>query len=196
MSIPELLLTAIALSMDAMAVSVSSGITANKIRLKNSLLLAFFFGFFQAAMPLIGYFIIPLLSKIFGEGIVAFVEAADHWIAFILLAFIGGKMIVGAIKNDEEVTENPFAIGTLFVMAVATSIDALATGIVFRGFNLTSSELIFTISSIGVITFILSLIGVLLGKKLGEKFNRWAVLGGGAVLVLLGTKILIEHLIG
>lgn len=192
----ELFLTAVALSMDAMAVSISSGIAHPRTKPRNALTMAAFFGVFQALMPLIGYYIIPLLGAVFGDGIIAFVEGADHWIAFVLLAFIGGKMIIEAIKNDEESAENPFALGTLFVLAIATSIDALATGIVFRGFNLTGGELAFTICSIGLITFILSLIGVLLGRKLGERFKRWAVLVGGITLVALGLKVLLEHLLG
>ncbi len=196
MTFTELFLTAVALSMDAMAVSISSGIAARHIKIRNALLMAAFFGGFQALMPLIGYYIVPLLSKVFGDGVTAFVEGMDHWIALVLLSFIGGKMIIEAIKNDEEaVTDNPFKLGTLFVMAIATSIDALATGIVFRGFSLTGGGLVFTILSIGFVTFILSLVGVLLGKKLGEKFKRWAVLGGGIVLVCLGIKVFLEHVL-
>lgn len=181
--------------MDAMAVSISGGIASPRVRLKNALLMAFMFGLFQAAMPLIGFYIIPLLGAIFGSGVITFVESADHWIAFALLAFIGGKMIYEAFHEDNDAGENPFALGTLFVMALATSIDALATGIVFRGFNLTSGQLAFAIISIGVVTFALSLLGVFMGRKLGERFKRYAVLGGGAVLIILGIKILLEHLL-
>lgn len=196
MTFSELFLTAVALSMDAMAVSISSGIAARNIKIRNALLMAAFFGGFQALMPLAGYYIVPLLSSIFGDGVTVFVEGMDHWIALILLSFIGGKMIVEAIKDEEEdVKGDPFGLGTLFVMAIATSIDALATGIIFRGFNLTGGGITFAILSIGFVTFILSLIGVLLGKKLGEKFKRWAVLGGGIVLVGLGIKVFLEHVL-
>lgn len=196
MSYFELLLTAAALSMDAMAVSISSGISAQKLKAANAAVMAFFFGLFQAFMPVAGYFIIPALTKVFGDGVTAFIEASDHWIAFALLAFIGGKMIVEAIKNEPETGDaNPFGIGNIILMAVATSIDALATGIVFSGLELTPGELCFAIGAIGVITFILSFAGVILGRKLGETFKRWAVLGGGAALVLIGAKIAIEHLL-
>ncbi len=201
MSVIELLLTAAALSMDAMAVSVSSSLSAKKVSIRNALLMALFFGVFQAAMPFIGYYIIPLLTAVFGSGVENFVTRFDHWIAFILLAFIGGKMIVEAIRNQpEEEHANPFAIGSLLVMAIATSIDALATGIVFRGFEMTGGELLFAFSSIGVVTFLLSFLGAMLGKRVGkavgEKFQRWTVLAGGVVLVGIGLKILLEHLLG
>lgn len=197
MSIIELLLTAVALSMDAMAVSVASGLTATKIRLRDALVMAFAFGVFQAAMPTIGFYIIPLLSRIFGEGVETFVRSVDHWVAFILLAFIGGKMIYEAIKNEEEdAGSDPFRLGNILVLAVATSIDALATGIVFSSFGFSTGKLIFSVLLIGCVTFALSLFGVLAGKKLGERFKRWAVLAGGIVLVCIGLKILIEHMIG
>ena len=201
MSVIELLLTAAALSMDAMAVSVSSSLSAKKVSIRNALLMALFFGVFQAAMPFIGYYIIPLLTAVFGSGVENFVTRFDHWIAFILLAFIGGKMIVEAIRNQpEEEHADPFAIGSLLVMAISTSIDALATGIVFRGFEMTGGELLFAFSSIGVVTFLLSFLGAMLGKRVGkavgEKFQRWTVLAGGVVLVGIGLKILLEHLLG
>lgn len=182
--------------MDAMAVSISSGISAPKLKAANAAMMAFFFGLFQALMPFIGYFIIPVLSRVFGSGITTFIEASDHWIAFALLAFIGGKMIIEAIKNEPETGDgNPFKLGNVMLMAVATSIDALATGIVFKGLELTINELCFAIGAIGLITFILSFAGVILGRKLGETFKRWAVLGGGVALVLIGIKIAIEHLL-
>lgn len=182
--------------MDAMAVSISSGISAPKLKAANAVMMAFFFGLFQALMPFVGYFIIPLLSQAFGSSVTTFIEASDHWIAFVLLSFIGGKMIVEAIKNEPETDGgNPFKFATVILMAVATSIDALATGIVFNGLELTINELCFAIGAIGLITFILSFTGVILGRKLGEAFKRWAVLGGGIALVLIGIKITIEHLL-
>ncbi|MBR4635040.1 MAG: manganese efflux pump [Clostridia bacterium] len=197
MSIFELLITAVALSMDAMAVSIASGLTAKKVRIRSAVFMALAFGVFQALMPAIGFYIIPLLSRIFGSGVESFVKSVDHWIAFILLAFIGGKMIVEAIKNEEEdVRNDPFRPGSVLVLAVATSIDALATGIVFSSFGFTTGRLVFSVLLIGAITFALSLFGVLAGKKLGERFKRWAVLAGGIALALIGLKILIEHLIG
>ncbi len=197
----ELLLTAVALSMDAMAVSVSSGISAHKTRVRDALVMALFFGIFQSVMPLLGYYIVPLLSRVFGNGVEIFVTRFDHWIAFVLLAFIGEKMVVEAIKNEsDDEHSNPFAFGTLIIMAIATSIDALATGIVFRGLDLTNGGFIFAISAIGVITFLLSFAGVLLGKKVGKsvgaKFERWTVFAGGIVLIGIGLKTLLEHLLG
>ena len=192
----ELILTAIALSMDAMAVSVASGIAAKRIRIKDALIMAAAFGIFQALMPAIGFYIIPGLSRIFGNGVEGFVKSVDHWVAFVLLAFIGGKMIFEAIKNEEEdAGEDPFRLSKIIVLAVATSIDALATGIVFCSFGFDAAKLIFSVLTIGIITFALSLFGVLAGKKLGERFKRGAVLAGGFVLIAIGLKILIEHLI-
>lgn len=201
MGIIELLLTAIALSMDAMAVSISSAIAYKKAKLHNVLMMALAFGIAQAAMPAAGYFIIPLFSAIFGSGVEAFVTGFDHWIAFILLGFIGGKMVLEFFKKETDTTEseNPYTTGSIVLMAIATSIDALATGIVFRGFNMRGIELAFAFSSIGVITFTLSLVGSGLGKKvgavMGEKLEKYSSLAGGVVLIGIGAKILIEHLI-
>lgn len=195
MTVFELILTAVALSMDAMAVSIASGIASVKVRMKDALMMALAFGVFQALMPTIGFYIIPLLSGVFGSGVETFIKSVDHWIAFLLLAFIGGKMIFEAIKNEEEdAGSDPFRLGKILVLAVATSIDALATGIVFCSFDFSAARLVFSVLTIGVITFALSLFGVLAGKKLGEKFKRFAVLAGGIVLVGIGLKILIEHL--
>lgn len=197
MTFGELLLTAVALSMDAMAVSIASGLTSKKVRIRDAVLMALAFGVFQAAMPTVGFYIIPLLSKVFGSGVETFVRSVDHWIALILLAFIGGKMIYEAIRNEEEETPaDPFRIGNILILAVATSIDALATGIVFSSFGFSTGRLIFSVLLIGCVTFALSLFGVLAGKKLGERFKRWAELAGGIVLVAIGLKIFIEHLIG
>lgn len=196
MTVFELILTAFALSMDAMAVSVASGIAAKRVRVRDALLMAAAFGVFQALMPTIGFYIIPGLCQIFGDGVESFVKSVDHWVAFILLAFIGGKMIYEAIKNEDEgAGEDPFRPSNILVLAVATSIDALATGIVFCSFGFDTAKLVFSVLTIGIITFALSLFGVLAGKKLGERVKRGAVLAGGAVLVLIGLKILIEHLV-
>lgn len=197
MTVFELILTAVALSMDAMAVSVASGIASTRVRIRDALKMALAFGVFQALMPALGFYIIPLLSGVFGGGVETFVRSIDHWIAFLLLAFIGGKMIVEAIKNEpDEAGNDPFRPANILVLAVATSIDALATGIVFCSFDFSAARLVFSVLAIGGITFALSLVGVLAGKKLGERFKRFAVLAGGIVLVCIGIKILIEHLIG
>lgn len=191
-------MTAVALSMDAMAVAVSAGIAnagGKGVKLREAGLMGLFFGVFQAVMPLLGYYIIPLLAMVFGNGITRFVEGTDHWIAFVLLAFIGGKMIVEAVRGDEEEEpSNPFELGTLFVMAIATSIDALATGIVFRSFSFSTGKLLLAVGFIGGVTFLLTLLGALGGKKLGDRFRKRAEIIGGAVLVCIGAKILIEHI--
>jgi len=166
-----------------MAVAVSAGLSnagGKGVKFREAGLMGLFFGVFQAVMPLLGYYIIPLLAMIFGSGVTRFVEGTDHWIAFVLLVFLGGKMIIEAVRAEEEAEpSNPFALGTLFVMAIATSIDALATGIVFRSFSFSTGKL---------------LLGALGGKKLGEKFRKHAEIIGGIVLVCIGAKILIEHL--
>ena len=198
MSIWELFLTAVALSMDAMAVAVSVGLSnagGKGVKFREAGLMGLFFGVFQAVMPLLGYYIIPLLAMIFGSGVTRFVEGTDHWIAFVLLVFLGGKMIIEAVRAEEEAEpSNPFALGTLFVMAIATSIDALATGIVFRSFSFSTGKLLLAVGFIGSVTFILTLLGALGGKKLGEKFRKRAEIIGGIFLVCIGAKILIEHL--
>lgn len=137
-------MTAVALSMDAMAVAVSAGLSnagGKGVKFREAGPVGLFFGVFQAVMPLLGYYIIPLLAMIFGSGVTRFVEGTDHWIAFVLLVFLGGKMIIEAVRAEEEAEpSNPFALGTLFVMAIATSIDALATGIVFRSFSFSTGK--------------------------------------------------------
>lgn len=129
MSIWELFLTAVALSMDAMAVAVSAGLSnagGKGVKFREAGLMGLFFGVFQAVMPLLGYYIIPLLAMIFGSGVTRFVEGTDHWIAFVLLVFLGGKMIIEAVRAEEEAEpSNPFALGTLFVMAIAPALMRL-----------------------------------------------------------------------
>ena len=187
MSLWELLVIAVGLSMDAFAVSVCKGLSVQKVKPKHYLIVAAYFGGFQALMPLLGYLL--------GVRFEAMVANVDHWIAFVLLVFLGGKMIIEAVRAEEEAEpSNPFALGTLFVMAIATSIDALATGIVFRSFSFSTGKLLLAVGFIGSVTFILTLLGALGGKKLGEKFRKRAEIIGGIVLVCIGAKILIEHL--
>lgn len=183
MSIWEVFLVAVGLSMDAFAVAVCKGLKMPKINKKQTALIALFFGGFQALMPLIGYF----LGKQFEEYIVS----VDHWITFVLLGFIGGKMIYESFKKDEEEEDKPFNIKELFVLAIATSIDALAVGITFAFLQV---NIAMSVSMIGVITFILSAIGVLIGHKFGEKYKSKAEFAGGLILILIGLKILLEHL--
>lgn len=187
MGILELVLIAVGLSMDAFAVAICKGLNMKKINYKHSIIIGLFFGGFQALMPLIGW----LLGKQFQQHISSF----DHWIAFALLSFIGGKMIYEAIKGGDDVEETDCSLNIkeLVVLSIATSIDALAVGVTFAFFpdvNIASS-----IAVIGIITFVLSLIGVIIGNNFGTRFKSKAELAGGIILVLIGIKILFEHLI-
>lgn len=183
MSIWEIFLVAVGLSMDAFAVAVCKGLKMPKINPKQTALIALFFGGFQGLMPLIGYF----LGKQFEEYIVS----VDHWITFVLLGFIGGKMIYESFKKDDDEEDKPFSIKELFVLAIATSIDALAVGITFAFLKV---NIAISVTFIGVITFILSAIGVFIGHKFGEKYKSKAEFAGGLILILIGLKILLEHL--
>ena len=186
MSIIELLLIGIGLSMDAFAVSVCKGLGMTKLNKKNAFLIALFFGGFQALMPWLGWFI--------GSRFQKYIEQFDHWIAFGLLAFIGGQMIYESLKEKEEVeTEgDQLDIGQLFLMAIATSIDALAIGVTFAllpGVNIWTSILL-----IGCTTFMISFAGVGIGFQFGNKYEKKAQIVGGVILIVLGIKILLEHL--
>jgi len=178
----------VGLSMDAFAVSLCKGLNMRKINYKHASVIALFFGGFQALMPFIGW----LLGKQFER----FITAYDHWIAFGLLLIIGGKMIIDVIKGgeDEETKGGEkLDIKELFVLAVATSIDALAVGVSFAFLQV---EIVPAITIIGITTFCLSFIGVAIGNRFGMKFKDKAQLAGGIVLVLIGIKILVEGLIG
>jgi len=186
MSFVEIIFIGIGLSMDAFAVALCKGLSMNKINYKAGLLIAAFFGFFQAAMPFIGW----LVCKNFEKYITRF----DHWIAFALLVFIGVKMIIDTVKEsrEEEKTEEfQLKIRELFLLAIATSIDALAVGISFAFLNI---NIYSSIAIIGIITFILSIIGVFIGNKFGTRFKTKAGYAGGIILILIGVKILLEHL--
>ena len=187
MSFAELLLIGVALSMDAFAVAVCKGLSMKKINWGHGAVIALLFGGFQALMPLVGW----LLGTQFQRYITSF----DHWVAFALLAFIGGKMTLESFKKDEEdacVPEEALDLGELLILAVATSIDALAVGITFAllpDVNIWSS-----IGLIGVTTFLLSLLGVAVGNRFGSKYRKKAELAGGLILIAIGLKILLEHL--
>lgn len=189
MSIAELILIGIGLSADAFAVAVCKGLNMRKINAKIAVIIGLFFGGFQALMPFIGW----LLGKQFEKYIVSI----DHWIAFLLLAFIGGKMIYEVVcekEDDDEKCKNVREIPDLkelFLLAVATSIDALAVGITFAFLKV---DILTSASLIGAITFILSFSGVYIGCKFGAKYKSKAELAGGLILVLIGVKILFEHL--
>lgn len=188
MGFGELLLLAVGVSMDAFAVSICKGLAMKKADLKGQLTCGIWFGGFQALMPLIGFF----LGSLFAEMIVAI----DHWVAFALLAFIGGNMLKEALSKGcdcgcEEQNAD-LSVKTMFVMAVATSIDALAIGI---SLAMAGNVNIWTaIVLIGITTGVFSAIGVKIGNIFGSKFEKKAQLAGGLILILLGTKILLEHL--
>ncbi len=178
----ELILIAVGLSMDAFAVAVCKGLAMPKINYKQAGIIALFFGGFQGLMPLIGWLL--------GTGFEKYITPIDHWVAFILLAFIGGKMVVEAARGEEEDC-GCFNIKELLVLAIATSIDALAVGITFAFLRV---SIIPSVSLIGVITLALSFIGVMIGHFFGSKFKKTAELSGGVILILIGLKILLEHL--
>lgn len=183
MSLFSLFLLAVGLSMDAFAVSICKGLAMNKITLKKASIVGLWFGGFQALMPLIGF--------ILGSQFEQYITAVDHWIAFILLGIIGISMIKEALSKEEEETDDSLAFKTMLLLAVATSIDALAVGITFAFLQV---DIIPAISFIGVTTFILSAIGVKVGNIFGTKYKSKAELFGGIILILIGTKILLEHL--
>ena len=184
MGLPEIFIIAVGLSMDAFAVSITLGLSARKPKLKEFLAPGIYFGFFQALMPLIGYFAsIHFANKI---------HNSDHWVAFILLGFIGGKMIKDSFsKEEKKVNENPYILSTMLLLAIATSIDALAVGITFAFFKI---NIFMAIIIIGLTTFCISTGGVIIGSIFGEKFKSKAEFIGGIILIILGFKILIEHL--
>ena len=185
MSILELILLAIGLSMDAFAVAICKGLAMQKVTLKSVVTVGGWFGGFQALMPCIGYFLMRVFEK--------YITAFDHWIAFILLALIGANMIKEALGEEEECADASLSVRVMFTMAVATSIDALAAGATFIVLG-SLWEVMFTVMAIGVITFTLSAIGVKMGNVFGARWRVGASIAGGVILILLGTKILLEHL--
>lgn len=184
MGIIELLILAVGLSMDAFAVSVCKGLAMEKCSFKNAAVCGVWFGGFQALMPAIGY----LLGYQFRN----YITAVDHWVAFVLLAVIGGNMIREALGKEEEADCGGLDVKTMFLMAVATSIDALAVGITFA--FLPDTNIIAAVAFIGVITFAFATAGAKIGNVFGEKYKKKAEFAGGAILILLGLKILLEHL--
>lgn len=182
MSIVEIVILAIGLAMDAFAVSVCKGLSLGKINWKHMCIAGSWFGGFQALMPLIGY----LLAGVFADKITKY----DHWIAFVLLLIIGGSMIKESFEKEEEVDAS-MNVKTMFMLAVATSIDALAVGVTFAFMKV---NIVLAILIIGVITFICSAIGVKIGSIFGTKYKSKAELFGGIVLILIGVKILIGGL--
>ncbi|MBQ2754878.1 MAG: manganese efflux pump [Clostridia bacterium] len=187
MGIIELLMLGIGLSMDAFAVSVCKGLSTNNAGLNNSIKCGIWFGGFQALMPFIGFYLGNLFAKT--------IEAVDHWVAFVLLVLIGINMLKEAFSDECDCCDEKnadFSVKTMFAMAVATSIDALAVGV---SLAITGNVNIWiAITIIGITTFVLSAIGVKIGNIFGSKCQSKAQIAGGIILILIGTKILIEHL--
>ena len=183
MSIQAIIMLGFGLAMDAFAVSISSGITIRKLRIHHAMLIATFFGFFQAVMPLLGW----------GCGIATrnWLADYDHWVAFILLTGIGTKMIYDACNQDDDTPTNPLDIYILFTLSIATSIDAFAAGITL---SLLHEPIVMPVLIIGLITFAMSFIGSYIGKLFGHLFDNKLEILGGAVLIGLGIKILIQQL--
>lgn len=182
MSFIELLLIAVGLAMDAFAVSVCKGLSVKRLELRHSMLAGLYFGGFQFLMPVVGY----LLGSRFEMAIKSF----DHWIAFGLLAVIGANMIHEAFGDDEKLDDD-FGFKNMLLMAIATSIDALAVGISFACLGV---EILPAAGMIGIITFMLSAFGIRIGHAFGTKYKAKAELTGGVILVFIGLKILLEHL--
>lgn len=183
MNLYEIILISIGLAMDAFAVSICKGLSMKKINWKSTLIIAIYFGLFQAIMPVFGYLL--------GSSFSVIVQKLDHWIAFILLAIIGGNMIKESKDDETEKRNDKVDFKTMILLAIATSIDALAIGVTFAFFKV---NIILSISIIGLITFILSFVGVIIGNRFGDKFQNKAEFTGGIILIFIGLKILLEHL--
>jgi len=183
----ELLLMGVGLAMDAFAVSICKGLAMRKVNKKQAVVIGLFFGGFQALMPFIGWLL--------GSQFESYITSIDHWIAFVLLGFIGGKMMVEALKPEEAVEvkemDAPLDLKEMFLLAVATSIDALAVGITFAFLDYPIVE---AVSIIGITTFFISVGGVYVGNFFGNKYKNKAEFAGGLILVLIGLRILLSHL--
>lgn len=183
----ELFLMGVGLAMDAFAVSVCKGLGMVKVNKKQAVTIGLFFGGFQALMPFIGW--------VLGRQFEQYIKSVDHWVAFILLGFIGGKMMVESFKKEEDGVvkkeDMPLNIKEMFVLALATSIDALAVGITFAFLG---TPIVEAITIIGCTTLVISIGGVYIGNFFGSKYKNRAEFAGGLILVLLGLKILLEHL--
>ncbi|MCL1865897.1 MAG: manganese efflux pump MntP family protein [Oscillospiraceae bacterium] len=186
MNIFELILTSVGLSMDAFAVAICLGLTLPKADVKNSLKVGLYFGLFQAGMPVIGFFAATFFEKVISDY--------AHWIAFGVLAILGGRMIVGSFKKDEvpdcseHKQHSTLDFKTMFPLAVATSIDAMAVGVTFAALKV---SIVFAVTAIGVTTLAISAAGVKIGNVFGSKFKSKAEAAGGVILILIGVKILI-----
>ena len=192
MGLAELLLLSVGLAMDAFAVSICKGLASGKVTKREFFLCGLWFGVFQAIMPLVGYLV--------GSGFEKYISMVAPWVAFILLSLIGGNMIREAFGPEEE-TDPGFDVKTMFMMAVATSIDALAVGITFVAVPVEVFSaghllnVLFAVAVIGVITCFISMAGVKIGSIFGDRFKKWSEIMGGVILIIIGLKSLIEHLI-
>ena len=185
MSLWELFIIAVGLSMDACAVSICKGLSVQKVTFKHAATCGGYFGAFQALMPVIGF--------VLGVQFRSLITGIDHWIALILLGLIGANMIREALSGEEEEVNCSFCFRAMLPLAIATSIDALAVGVTFAAMDI-GSKIVFAVIFIGVVTFLLSAIGVKIGNLFGTKFKSKAELFGGVVLVLMGLKIFLEDL--
>ena len=183
MKITELILISVSLAMDAFAVSICKGLSMKKMNWKKAIIIGLYFGIFQALMPTIGYFL--------GSKFYYLVRNIDHWIVFILLLFIGLNMFIDSFSNETENNNEDIDVKTMLILSLATSIDALAVGITFAFLDV---NIVFAFFIIGIITLILSIIGVKIGNKFGSKYEAKAQIVGGLILILIGLKILLEHL--
>ncbi len=184
MSLIELFLIAVALSMDAFAVAICKGLSIRCMNPKSAVVIGLYFGGFQALMPLLGF----LLGIRFQEAITAY----DHWIAFVLLSVIGGNMIKESLNPEEDSCDASVSFQSMVVLAVATSIDALAVGVTFAFLKV---RILPAVSFIGSITFLLSIVGVKVGTVFGARYKSKAEAAGGIILIAIGLKILVEHLL-
>jgi putative Mn2+ efflux pump MntP len=182
-SVIELIILAAGLAMDAFAVSICKGLSVRKYRKGQSVTAGLYFGGFQALMPVIGWLL--------GRQFESLIKSVDHWIAFALLALIGANMIRESFKKDDENVNGSFTPRVMLPLAVATSIDALAVGVVFA---FEEVKIVPAVLIIGAVTFALSVIGVVIGNRFGAKYNKRAEIAGGVILILLGGKILLEGL--
>ena len=183
-----LFLIGVGLAMDAFAVSICKGLAMRKVKVRQAAIIGLFFGGFQALMPLLGWLL--------GSQFEKYIKSIDHWIAFVLLGIIGGKMLIEAIKGEEEEEEcnnedEPLDIKEMFILAIATSIDALAVGITFAFLSYPIGP---SVVIIGVTTFVISVAGVYIGNFFGSRFKKKAEIAGGIILIGIGIKILLEHL--
>ncbi len=183
MTLSELFILAVGLSMDAFAVAVCKGLSMPKMNWKHAFIIGLYFGGFQAGMPLIGY--------VLGIGFQSRIQAVDHWIAFFLLAFIGFNMVKESRDCEEEEVDPSIGFKTMTILAIATSIDALAVGVTFAFLQV---DIVPAVCFIGAVTFILSIAGVKIGNVFGTRYKSKAELAGGIILILMGVKILLQHL--